>query len=232
MRTPLPREAPAESFAQRARETAAPAAPAPTAAITAPPFPFKYAGWLGKGAARKLLLERGSMVLQVRAGEVLEGFRIDAIHEERMDVTFVASGQPFSLLYASLTTAGAAVPNVVGAASAEAFAAALPSAASATPATSMLASSSAGGFVPGPGSSPSSDAPRSASLAQAISTAADAPAAGSMPTGAASAPMMQIGSAPSGIFPSGPTPRGRLGFEPGPLRQLGSDVPQNAKLGQ
>ena len=229
MRAPLGREAPAEPFAH-GPHAAAPSAPAPIAARTAPPFPFKYAGWLGEGAARKLLLERGSMVVPVKAGDVLEGFRIDALHDERMDVTFVASGQQLSLLYASLTTASATAASAGGApAGMEAsLASPLPSAGSATAATSTFSFSSAGGFLRGPGSAPSS----SASPAQAISAATDTPAVGSMPTGAASAPMMQIGSVPSGIFPSGPTPRGRLGFEPGSSRQLGSDAPPNGKLGQ
>src|SRR3954471_5375545 len=56
MRTPLPRETPTEPFTQAPRAVA-PAAPAPSAALTAPPFPFRYAGWLGEDAARKLLLE-------------------------------------------------------------------------------------------------------------------------------------------------------------------------------
>ena len=71
----------------------------------APPFPFKYAGWLREGAARKVLLERGSMVVPVKAGDVLEGFRIDAVHDERLEVTFLASGQSLSLLITSLTSA-------------------------------------------------------------------------------------------------------------------------------
>jgi hypothetical protein len=235
IRSPLAGDAPAQPFAPPPRE-AAPAAPVPGAAATAPPFPFKYAGWLGEGAARRLVLERGSMVIPVKAGDVLEGFRIDAIHDERLDVTFLAARQQLSLLFASLTTASASSVNASSSGALDvapgAQAVQFASAGAPASATSTLGASSPGGFVPGPGAAASNATARSASLAQAISTGTDAPVVGSMPTGAPSGLAMQIGATPSGVFPTGPTPRGRLGFEPASSRSLGNDVLPNGTLGQ
>jgi hypothetical protein len=82
------------------------AAPVPPKPV-APPFPFKYAGWLQEGRdPAKVYLSRGDAVFPVKPGDVLEGFRIDAVQNERIEVTYLASGEQSSLLLASL--AGAA----------------------------------------------------------------------------------------------------------------------------
>ncbi|HXL76835.1 MAG TPA: hypothetical protein VN967_13365 [Burkholderiales bacterium] len=84
------------------------AAPIPEKPV-APPFPFKYAGWFqeGRGPA-KVYLSRGDAVFPIKAGDVLEGFRIDAVQDERIDVTYLASGEQSSLPLASLSQQAAA----------------------------------------------------------------------------------------------------------------------------
>src|SRR5437773_81044 len=114
-RAPLPRKMAGDPFAGRAP------APAPTPQVqaapippkpVAPPFPFKYAGWFqeGRGPA-KVYLSRGDAVFPIKAGDVLEGFRIDAVQDERIEVTYLASGEQSSLLLASLTPQAAVVPS-------------------------------------------------------------------------------------------------------------------------
>jgi len=111
-RAPLPRKMAGDPFAGRAP------APAPTPQVqaapippkpVAPPFPFKYAGWFqeGRGPA-KVYLSRGDAVFPIKAGDVLEGFRIDAIQDERIELTYLASGEQSSLALASLTQQAAA----------------------------------------------------------------------------------------------------------------------------
>src|SRR3989454_1669851 len=113
-RTPLPRKVAGDPFAGRAP------APAPATQVQAesipekpvrPPFPFKYAGWFqeGRGPA-KVYLSRGDALFPIKAGDVLEGFRIDAVQDERIEVTYLASGEQSSLPLASLSQQ-AAVPQ-------------------------------------------------------------------------------------------------------------------------
>src|SRR2546422_5248945 len=113
-RAPLPRKVAGDPFAGRAP------APAPATQVqaesippkpVAPPFPFKYAGWFqeGRGPA-KVYLSRGDALFPIKAGDVLEGFRIDAVQDERIEVTYLASGEQSSLPLASLSQQ-AAVPQ-------------------------------------------------------------------------------------------------------------------------
>src|SRR3989442_9843382 len=111
-RAPLPRKVAGDPFAGRAPApaTQVQAAPIPAKPV-APPFPFKYAGWFQEGRGpSKVYLSRGDTVFPIKAGDVLEGFRIDAVQGERIEVTYLASGEQSSLLLASLTgAAGGAV---------------------------------------------------------------------------------------------------------------------------
>ena len=114
-RAPLPRNVAGDPFAGRAPApapaTQVQAAPVPPKPV-APPFPFKYAGWSreGRGPA-KVYLSRGDAVFPVKPGDVLEGFRIDAVQDERIEVTYLASGEQSSLALASLQQQAAAAPS-------------------------------------------------------------------------------------------------------------------------
>src|SRR5256712_12310882 len=114
-RTPLPRKVAGDPFAGRAP------APAPATQVqaesippkpVAPPFPFKYAGWFqeGRGPA-KVYLSRGEALFPIKAGDVLAGFRIDAVQDERIEVTYLASGEPASLPPAGTSPPAAPPPR-------------------------------------------------------------------------------------------------------------------------
>ena len=140
-RAPLPRKVAGDPFAGRAPApvTQVQAAPIPAKPV-APPFPFKYAGWSQEGRdPAKVYLSRGDAVFPVKPGDVLEGFRIDAVHDERIEVTYLASGEQSSLLLASLTGA-AGGPMLAGASGP----AGLP------PQSAPAPTSSSGGWAPGP----------------------------------------------------------------------------------
>src|SRR3989475_6612514 len=147
-RAPLPRKMAGDPFAGRAPApapaTQVQAAPIPAKPV-APPFPFKYAGWFqeGRGPA-KVYLSRGDTVFPIKVGDVLEGFRIDAVQDERIEVTYLASGEQSSLLLASLTGgAGGAV-----------FAGASGTAGMPQQSAALQSSSSGGGAASAPGASP------------------------------------------------------------------------------
>jgi hypothetical protein len=203
-------------------------APAPQGQVTpvaatpvVPPFPFKYAGWLQEGGGSvKIFLERGTTVFPIKAGDVPEGFRIDAIHDESIDVTFLAGGQQSSILFANLTggadsAAALAGTAGIGTQSSPQRDEVQPSRAGAVVAATPQAFASAVGVVrpPAPAAA-ASTTPRSAALIpQAISVAENAPPSGSMPTGPA------------------PAPSGRLGAEPAASAKLGSEAVPRGKLG-
>jgi hypothetical protein len=69
-----------------------------------PRFPFRFAGLLHEsGGAQSVYVARGNDIFPLRVGEVIEGFRIDTLHDGRLDVTFVASGQRLSVPLTSLS---------------------------------------------------------------------------------------------------------------------------------
>jgi len=230
-RAPLPRKVAGDPFAGHA------SAPAPQVQVApiplkpvAPPFPFKYAGWFqeGRGPA-KVYLSRGDAVFPIKAGDVLEGFRIDAVQDERIEVTYLASGQQLSFLLASLAGAadGAMFADASGTTGLPPQSAAVQGSSSgggaaATPGASQAAAPG-GGFVP---------APRGAGLiSHAISVAENAPPSGSMPTGPSPGLGMQLGPVSSGAFPAGSAPSGKLGVEPAASGKLGSEAVPRGKLG-
>ena len=98
-RAPLPRQIGGQPFA--ALNWAPPARrvePLPAAEAPLPQFPFRFAGHLKeRGGAVSLYLARGNDIFPIRAGDLLDGFRIDALHDDRIDVTFVAGGQRLSM---------------------------------------------------------------------------------------------------------------------------------------
>ncbi len=240
-RAPLPRKVAGDPFAGRAPApvTQVQAAPIPAKPV-APPFPFKYAGWFQEGRGpSKVYLSRGDTVFPIKAGDVLEGFRIDAVQGERIEVTYLASGEQSSLLLASLTGAadGAVLAGASGTAGLPQQSAALQSSSSGGGAASAPGASQAaalaGGRAPAAAAAaPAPTTPRSAGLIpQAISVAANAPPSGSMPTGQAPAVPMQVGPVPSDAFPAASAPSGKLGVEPAASGKLGSEAVQRGKLG-
>ena len=232
-RAPLPRKVAGDPFAGRAPApvTQVQAAPIPAKPV-APPFPFKYAGWFQEGRGpSKVYLSRGDTVFPIKAGDVLEGFRIDAVQGERIEVTYLASGEQSSLLLASLTGAagGAMLAGASGTAGLPQQSAALQSSSSGGGATSAPGASPAaalaGGVARTPAAAVATPAPttsRGAGLIpHAVSVAESAPPSGSMPTG----------TAPADAFPAASAPSGKLGVEPAASGKLGSDAVQRGKLG-
>jgi hypothetical protein len=233
-RAPLPRKLAGDPFAGHASApvTQVQAAPIPAKPVV-PPFPFKYAGWLREGGgSAKIYLERGPTVFPIKVGDVLEGFRIDAIYDERIDVTFLAAGQQSSIMFASLTggvdaaTAFAGTAGVAGIQTSLQPAATQGSSASAVAAAAppqAVAFPSGVARAPGPTAAAAPMTSRSAGLIpQAISAAQNAPSSGSMPTG----PAPELASS------AGSTPGGRLGVEPAASGRLGSEaVRSGGKLG-
>jgi len=117
-RAPLPGEIRGQPFGALDWAPRRPALASPAATAPLPPqFPFRFAGHLKeRGGAESLYLARGSDIFPIRVGDLLEGFRIDALLKDRIDVTFVADGQRLSMLLSSLTGAGdgaaaAAIPS-------------------------------------------------------------------------------------------------------------------------
>jgi len=229
-RAPLSRGSVGQLFGvHEARAPQIEAAPVPAKPV-APPFPFKYAGWLQeRTGAAKVFLSRGNTVFPIKAGDVLEGFRIDAVQDERIEVTYLASGQQLSFLLASLAGAadGAMFADASGTAGLPPQSAAVQGSSSGGGAASTPGASQAaapgGGFVP---------APRSAGLiSHAISVAENAPLSGSMPTGPSPGLGMQLGPVSSGAFPAGSAPSGKLGVEPAASGKLGSEAVPRGKLG-
>ena len=232
-RATLPRKVAGDPFAGRAPApaTQVQAAPIPAKPV-APPFPFKYAGWFQEGRGpSKVYLSRGDVVFPIKAGDVLEGFRIDAVQGERIEVTYLASGEQSSLLLASLTGAagGAMLAGASGTAGLPPQSAALQSSSSSGGAASAPGASQAAALAGGVARAPAAAAaapapttPRSAGLiSQAISVAENAPSSGSMPTG----------PVPSSASPAGSAPSGRLGVEPAASGKLGSEAAPRGKLG-
>jgi len=227
-RAPLPRKVAGDPFAGRAPApvTQVQAAPIPAKPV-APPFPFKYAGWFQEGRGpSKVYLSRGDTVFPIKAGDVLEGFRIDAVQGERIEVTYLASGEQSSLLLASLTGAagGAMLAGASGTAGLPQQSAALQSSSSGGGAASAPGASPAAAFAGGVAQTPAAAAatpapttPRRAGLIpRAVSAAESAPPSGSMPTGTAPGDAFPAASVPSGKLGTEPTARGRLGTDPQP----------------
>jgi hypothetical protein len=121
-RAALPRRAAGEPFAARefGVDLRRPSVASVPETSRMPPFPFKYAGWLREGDSWEVYLQQDGRIVPVKAGDVIAGFRVDAIHDERIDVTFLALGERASLsLPAVSDSAGArAVPMAQSAGSA------------------------------------------------------------------------------------------------------------------
>ena len=94
-RAALPRQPAGELFAAPVVEK--PRAQQPMRVVVekpvAPNFPYKYAGWLRGGSSPEVYLAHAGRVFPVKVGDVVDGFRVDAIRDERIELTFVALGE-------------------------------------------------------------------------------------------------------------------------------------------
>jgi hypothetical protein len=101
---PPPPPRPAAATA-RAR---APVAPMAT------PFPYRYAGQISlPGGETQVYLTKGSELLLVKAGDVLEGeFRVTSVGEEALEVLHVATQVATLLQYTSLNADSSATTRV------------------------------------------------------------------------------------------------------------------------
>lgn len=106
---------PSLSWAEIARQEeirrAPPAKPAPPPPPQAPPLPFKYLGKLVEDGKATVFLVQGDRNLIVREGETVQGsYRIDAIAEQSMTLTYLPLKQQQTLSFAAAAApaAGAA----------------------------------------------------------------------------------------------------------------------------
>jgi hypothetical protein len=77
---------------------------------TQPPFPLRFGGYLKReDNAITFYFAHGTEILPLRAGDLVEGFRIEAFHDDAVEMTFVATGQHVSLPFSAVaaSTAGA-----------------------------------------------------------------------------------------------------------------------------
>ena len=153
-----------------------------------PAFPYRYAGTLKKadGVTEAFLL-RGADLVPIKAGVLLDGtWLIEALTEDRIEVTFVPAGERLSMLLASLVAEPGipvAQPTIT------------------TPNASVAAASNA--------AASNSAASAATSIALGSPTPPTATPLGSEPPAQGSMP---LGPAPSGSFPQGVTPAGQLGL--------------------
>jgi len=220
-RAPLPRQIGGQPFAALNWAPARRVQPLPAATAPLPPqFPFRFAGHLKeRGGAESLYLARGSDIFPIRVGELLEGFRIDALHGDRLDVTFVAGGQRLSMLLSSLTGAGDGAAAASG------------------PSDSgkLLSAQSAVAERPGSGAA----AAALPSEAQAAAPAGSMRPASVSPASTSSSGRSSSQTAPLGETPtyssmptdSAPLRSTRLGVSPGSSERLGTQPASSRKLG-
>jgi hypothetical protein len=221
-----------DPFATGVPRTTAPSPVAIAPPRPAPPaFPYKYAGTLkNTNGVTEAFLLRGAHLVPIKAGALLDGtWRIEALTEDRIEVTFVPLGERVSLALANLVGEGGisvGESTITTPAVAYAGATGVEPAASTPRANLPTNSGMAGGFAAMP-SAPAVAAPRAAPNASAATATAvsSAPAATSVALGSptpvsatqlGSEPptqgSMPLGAAPSGSFPKGDTPTGKLGL--------------------
>jgi hypothetical protein len=104
-RDPFPPQA-GQLFAVYGLVPARPVLPSPALKLASPQFPFRFAGYLKQeDDAITLYLTRGTEILQVRAGDLVEGFRIETFNEDSIEGKFVATGEYFSLPFPAVAAA-------------------------------------------------------------------------------------------------------------------------------
>jgi hypothetical protein len=182
---------------------------------TVPPFPYKFGGRLDAGNGAIMFLQKGSELVAIKKGELLDGvWRIEAVTDDRIEVSFVPLGERLALSFASLTAETAAQSGRY------ADVPAAGRALSNTPTTDVAAAparaaSAAAPLVGGMGiSAPPAAAPVQPGARRGATLAAPPPAA--LPivqTSPTQTSPMQPGPAPSGAMPSSAAPTGRLGTD-------------------
>lgn len=234
-RARLPSEVKGDLFAGPKPVVRAPKKPAPVVVEpkpSAPPFPYKYAGWVNDGSgAVQVFLQKGNQLIPIKRGAMLDdGWRVDALTEDRIEVSFVPLGQQLTMSLASLTgepgaqsTTAAATSTTAAAASGRALAR-TPSQVPALPADSAQQQ-------PAPGAAPLIGGPILPSPAAGVQqprrpATAAAPAVQTNPV--ASAPAagetrgpMNPGLPPPGSMPSSP---------PSSTGKLGVDAPASGSM--
>ncbi len=79
---------------------ALPAEPAEAPSPQAPPFPYAYLGGMTEDRVRTAFFGRGDEVLSVRTGDTVDGaFRVDALDESRMTLTYLPLHQSMQLAF-------------------------------------------------------------------------------------------------------------------------------------
>jgi len=93
-RTALPERALGEPFAARRWTPAEKAAPAPAHVHVqgAATFEFRYVGRVQYGNTVTPYLARGNEVFAIKAGDVVDGFTIDAVYDGHIELTSVSQG--------------------------------------------------------------------------------------------------------------------------------------------
>jgi len=194
------------------------AAPVVAPKPSVPPFPYKYAGRVAVGnEAARIYLQKGSELVEIKKGSMLDdAWRVDAVSEDRIEVSFVPLAQQLTMSLASLTGepgAQGALSTAAGSATSAASGRALASTQSQLPAVPVASAQqqSAPGAAPliggpilpspAPGVQPRRPATAAAPAVQ-TNPVAGAPAAG------ASSPM-NPGLPPPGTMPSIPPTSGR-----------------------
>lgn len=206
---------------------------------TVPPFPFTFLGKLGQqGAEPKVFLMRGEQLYTVRRGDVLDGaYRVDAIGENGIDVTYLPLDKHQDVAYADITPrpgpgsyaqSGGPVyssPQRFAAADSPAVAApgntevGTPGTPGGSVAVARTAQSASVGVAAGPASTDSGTT--SASV-----PATDVP----VPNPAAPGGTMVMLPPPSGTLPTQPRPSGTLPMEPPPSGFLPTLPPPSGTL--
>jgi hypothetical protein len=102
---------PAVNWEQKAREEevkrSPPPKPAPPPPPQAPPVPFTYMGKLVEDGKATVFLVQGERNLIAREGETLAGgWRVDAIAEQSMTLTYVSLDQQRTLSFAAAPSGG------------------------------------------------------------------------------------------------------------------------------
>lgn len=213
-RPPISAEVTGRPFAAQGEQAAGPAAIAVAEKPAPPPFPFRYAGRIQSEEGTTFFLARAERVFPVRVGEVHEGFRIDAIDETRLSVTWIPGESRLSFPLAALI---ADEPSKPGPASATLAAASVPD--QPAPAAPSPGAGADPVWFPGTASGAGLPAvvaarPQPAAAGPSTVSSGAPPESGSMPTAASVAvPTGRLGAGPvsSGTLGNNPTQAGRLG---------------------
>jgi hypothetical protein len=92
-RTPLPERALGDPFAVHRRTPAAKAAPAPAPVPTAQLLTFRYVGRLQHGPTVTSYLARDNELFAIKPGDVVDGFTIDAVTDEHIELTSIGGAK-------------------------------------------------------------------------------------------------------------------------------------------